>query len=69
MNPPGKVTDSARIEPFFHSRKSGMIRDLSLCEDRQIEPMLRGYVSFYDPMPRHSPRGYVAPATGEKQPA
>lgn len=69
MNPPGKVTDSAQIEPFFHSRKSGMIRDLSFCEDRQIESMLRGDASFYNPMPRHSPHGYVAPATCEKQPA
>ena len=69
MNPPGKVTDRAQIEPFFHSRKSEMIRDLSFSEDRQIESMLRGYVSFYNPMPRHSPHGYVAPATCEKQPA
>ena len=69
MNPPGKVTDSALIEPFFHSRKSEIIRDLSFSENRQIESMLRGYVSFYHPMPRHSPHGDVAPATCEKQPA
>lgn len=69
MNPPGNVTDSALIEPFFLSRKSEMIRDLSFSGDRQIESMLRGDVSFYNPMPRHSPHGYVAPATCEKQPA
>jgi len=69
MNPPGKVTDSVQIEPFFHCRKSGMIRDPSFWEDRQSESMLRGQVSFCNPMPRHSPHGYVAPGTCEKQPA
>jgi hypothetical protein len=69
MDPSGKVTDRALIELFFHSRKREMIRDPSFSENRRIEAMLRGYVSFYNPMPRHSPRGYVVPATCEKQPA
>ena len=69
MNPPGKVPDSAHIESFFHARKSEVIRDLTFSEDRQIESMLRGYAPFYNPMPRHSPLGYVPPAACEKPPA
>jgi hypothetical protein len=69
MDPSGKVTDSALIELFFHSRKREMLRDLSCSENRRIEAMLRGYASVCNPMPRHSPHGSVAPASCEKQPA
>jgi transposase InsO family protein len=67
MNRPGKVTDNAYIESFFHSMKSEAIHGLRFTEDRQIESALRSYVPFYNRTRLHSSLGYVSPATFEKQ--
>jgi len=37
MNRPGKVTDNAYIESFFHSMKTDIVHGLRFSEDRQIE--------------------------------
>ena len=66
MNRPGKVTDNAYIESFFHSMKSEAIHGLRFTEDRQIESALRSYVPFYNRTRLHSSLGYVSPATFEK---
>jgi putative transposase len=36
MNRPGKVTDNAFIESFFHSMKADIVHGLTFTEDRQI---------------------------------
>jgi transposase InsO family protein len=69
MNRPGKVTDNAYIESFFHSMKSEAIHGLRFTEDHQIASALRSYVPFYNRTRLHSSLGYVSPATFEKQPA
>lgn len=69
MNRPGKVTDNAYMESFFHSMKSEAIHGLAFTEDRQIASVLRSYVPFYNSTRMHSSLGYVSPATFEKQPA
>jgi putative transposase len=69
MNRPGKVTDNAYIESFFHSMKSEAIHGLRFTEDRQIASVLRSYVPFYNSTRLHSSVGYVSPATFEKQSA
>ena len=67
MNRPGKVTDNAYIESFFHSMKSEAIHGERFSEDRQIESVLRSYVPFYNHARLHSSLNYVPPATFEKQ--
>jgi len=69
MNRPGKVTDNAYIESFFHSMKSEAIHGLTFTDDRQIQSALRSYVPFYNRTRLHSSLGYVSPATFEKRPA
>jgi transposase InsO family protein len=48
MNRPGKVTDNAFIESFFHSMKADIVHGLTFTEDRQIESAVRSYVPFYN---------------------
>ncbi len=67
MNRPGKVTDNAHIESFFHSMKTDIVHGLVFTEDRQIESAVRGYVPFYNGIRLHSSLNYVSPATYEKQ--
>ncbi len=67
MNRPGKVTDNAFIESFFHSMKTDIVHGLVFTEDHQIESAVRGYVPFYNRIRLHSSLNYVSPATYEKQ--
>ena len=67
MNRPGKVTDNAYIESFFHSMKTDIVHGLVFTEDRQIESAVRSYVPFYNGIRLHSSLNYVSPATYEKQ--
>jgi len=66
MNRPGKVTDNAHIESFFHSMKTDIVHGLTFSEDRQIEEAVRGYVPFYNGTRLHSSLNYVPPATFER---
>jgi transposase InsO family protein len=66
MNRPGKVTDNAFIESFFHSMKSDIVHGLVFTEDRQIERAVREYVPFYNRTRLHSSLNYVPPATFEQ---
>lgn len=66
MNRPGKVTDNAYIESFFHSMKSEIYHGLRFDEDRQIRTALRDYMPFYNRGRLHSSLNYVSPATYEK---
>ena len=44
MNRPGKVTDNAYIESFFHSMKTDIVHGLRFNQDRDIERAVRAYV-------------------------
>jgi transposase InsO family protein len=67
MNRPGKVTDNAHIESFFHSMKSEIYHGLRFDEDRQMRAALREYMPFYNRGRLHSSLNYVSPATYERQ--
>ena len=66
LNRPGKVTDNAYIESFFHSMKSDIVHGLTFIEDRQIGSAVREYVPFYNRTRLHSSLNYVPPATFER---
>jgi transposase InsO family protein len=66
MNRPGKVTDNAYIESFFHSMKADIVHGLTFTEDREIERAVRAYVPFYNGTRLHSSLNYVPPATYER---
>jgi transposase InsO family protein len=67
MNRPGKVTDNAYIESFFHSMKSEIYHGLRFEKDQQMSTALRDYMPFYNRGRLHSSLNYVSPATYEKQ--
>jgi transposase InsO family protein len=66
MNRPGKVTDNAYMESFFHSMKADIVHGLTFTEDREIERAVRAYVPFYNRTRLHSSLNYVPPATFEQ---
>jgi transposase InsO family protein len=66
MNRPGKVTDNAYIESFFHSMKADIVHGLRFDHDRDIERAVRAYVPFYNGTRLHSSLNYVPPATFER---
>jgi transposase InsO family protein len=67
MNRPGKTTDNAFIESFFHSMKSEIYHGLRFETDDEIQAALRSYVPFYNHDRLHSSLQYVPPATFEQQ--
>lgn len=66
MNRPGKVTDNAFMESFFHSMKSETIHGCTFSEDNQMLLVLRSYIPFYNRSRIHSSLNYVSPATYEQ---
>lgn len=66
MNRPGKVTDNAYIESFFHSMKSDIVHGLTFTKDDEIESEVRAYIPFYNDTRLHSSLNYVPPATYER---
>lgn len=66
MNRPGKVTDNAFIESFFHSMKSEIVHGLTFTQDNEIESAVRDYIPFYNGTRIHSSLNYVSPATYER---
>jgi putative transposase len=67
MNRPGKVTDNAFIESFFHSMKSEVFHGYRFNEDSEVRSVLKGYLPFYNCDRLHSSLNYVSPATFERQ--
>jgi transposase InsO family protein len=67
MNRPGKVTDNAFMESFFHSMKADVIHGNTFSEDSQLLSVLRSYIPFYNHSRMHSSLNYVSPATYENQ--
>ena len=66
MNRPGKVTDNAFIESFFHSMKSEVYHGLRYQTDDDIHAVLKSYLPFYNSARLHSSLNYVPPATFEQ---
>ena len=64
---PGKPTDNAFIESFFHSMKSEIYHGLRFTDDIEIRTALKSYVPFYNQDRLHSSLHYVSPATFERQ--
>jgi len=67
MNRPGKVTDNAYVESFFHSLKTDVVHGIRFAEDREVQSVVRSYIPFYNTARLHSSLNYVSPATYEKQ--
>ena len=67
MNRPGKMTDNAYVESFFHSMKTEIYHGVRFATDEQLRLALRSYVSFYNQERLHSSLHYVPPATFEQQ--
>ena len=67
MNRPGKVTDNAFIESFFHSMKSDIYHGVRFTDDAGVRNALKSYVPFYNEARLHSSLQYVPPATFEQQ--
>ena len=67
MNRPGKVTDNAFIESFFHSMKADIYHGVRFAADADVRDTLKSYVPFYNEARLHSSLRYVPPATFEQQ--
>ena len=67
MNRPGKVTDNAFMESFFHSMKADVIHGCKFSEDNEMLSAIRRYIPFYNRSRIHSSLNYVPPATYENQ--
>ena len=67
MNRPGKVTDNAFIESFFHSMKSEIYHGIRFGNDLEAGAALKAYLPFYNEQRLHSSLQYVSPATFERQ--
>jgi putative transposase len=67
MNRPGKITDNAYIESFFHSMKADVFHGRHFDDDQQVRTALKDYLPFYNRARLHSSLDYVPPATFEQQ--
>jgi transposase InsO family protein len=67
MNRPGKITDNAFIESFFHSMKADIYHGVRFTDDVALRSALKSYVPFYNQDRLHSSLQYVPPATFEQQ--
>jgi putative transposase len=67
MNRPGKVTDNAFIESFFHSMKADVFHGCRFEHDNDVRSVLKSYLPFYNQARLHSSLDYVSPATFERQ--
>jgi transposase InsO family protein len=67
MNRPGKMTDNAFIESFFHSMKADIFHGCKFERDQVVRSVLKDYLPFYNRARLHSSLDYVSPATFEQQ--
>lgn len=67
MNRPGKMTDNAFIESFFHSMKADVFHGYRFDDDKKVHSVLKDYLPFYNHARLHSSLDYVSPATFERQ--
>ena len=67
MNRPGKMTDNAFIESFFHSMKADVFHGCKFDDDDVVRSVLKNDLPFYNRARLHSSLDYVSPATFEQQ--
>lgn len=67
MNRPGKITDNAFIESFFHSMKADVFHGNKFDDDATVRSLIKDYLPFYNRARLHSSLNYVPPATFEEQ--
>lgn len=65
MNRPGRMTDNAFMESFFHSMKSDVIHGRTFESDAELRSVVRRYLSFYNERRLHSGLNHLPPATFE----
>jgi putative transposase len=67
MNRPGKCTDNAHMESFFHSLKAERIHGERFSSESELRMALNGYINqFYNQKRLHSGVGYNSPAEYEQ---
>ena len=65
MNRPGKMTDNAHMESFFHSFKSDTCHGFTFHSEQQLRKQIRTYIAFYNQERLHSALGYQSPVAFE----
>jgi transposase InsO family protein len=66
MNRPGKPTDNAHMESFFHSLKSDVIHGQKFYSEVQLRQTLRRYIVYYNRIRAHSALDYHSPVNFER---
>lgn len=66
MNRPGRMTDNAHMESFFHSMKSDVYHGRRFSDEQEIKAMVKSYIPFYNEKRLHSSLNYVSPKAYEK---
>jgi putative transposase len=66
MNRPGRMTDNAHMESFFHSMKSDVYHGKKISDEQEAKEMVQRYIPFYNEERLHSALNYVSPANYEK---
>jgi transposase InsO family protein len=65
MNRPGKMTDNAHMESFFHSFKTDAYHGFTFSGEQQLRKQIRSYIEFYNQERLHSALGYQSPVAFE----
>jgi transposase InsO family protein len=66
MNRPGKPTDNAHMESFFHSLKSDVIHGRHFHTDAELHDTIKRYVAYYNRIRVHSALDYRSPIDFER---
>ena len=66
MNRPGKPTDNAHMESFFHSLKSDVIHGQRFDSEAQLRETIRRYIVYYNRIRVHSALHYRSPIDFER---
>jgi transposase InsO family protein len=66
MNRPGRMTDNAHMESFFHSMKSDVYHGRRFGDELAIKKVVKRYMPFYHEERLHSSLNYVSPKAYEK---
>lgn len=65
MNRPRRMTDNIHMESFFHSMKADVIHRVRFTTESEYLKVIRGYMTFYNKVRRHSALSYLSPANYE----
>ena len=67
MNRPGRITDNAFIESFFHSLKSEATHAIAFEDDESLRVAVTRFIRRYNRSRLHSSLGYMSPIDYERQ--